>query len=166
MDIDTPDLMEYFLNFSAAVTGFSRFDLLGTGQASLYFSTIEGIIGGEIFRELLQTFHELYVRANSENDASILTEGITDQILMSGKLGPIASNIIKLWYSATWYQLPDPWREKFGARQNDTSFVVSPYAYPEGLLWQAIGVNPPGAKAPGYASWQYPPSVRLTSPKN
>ncbi len=166
MDIDTPEFMKYFLDFSAAVTGFSRFDLQGTGQASLYFSTIRGIIGDEIFGELLQTFHTLHQRANSENDPSILTEGITDEILISGKLGPITRNIIKLWYTATWYQLSPEWREKFGVRQNDNTFIVSPYAYPEGLLWRAIGVNPPGAKAPGYASWSYEPSIKFTSPQN
>ena len=162
MDIDRPEFMEYFLDFSAAVTGFSRFDLQGTGQVSLYFTTIRGIIGGDIFGELLQTFHDLDVKAKSENDESILTDGLNFEILVSGKLGPIARNIIKLWYVATWYQLPVAWREKFGARQNDTTFIVSPHAYPEGLLWPTIGVNPPAAKAPGYGTWSEPPSVKLS----
>ena len=26
-------------------------------------------------------------------------------------------------------------------------------------LWVAIGANPPGAKAPGYGSWAYPPQI-------
>ncbi|MEM9922715.1 MAG: hypothetical protein AAF915_03000 [Cyanobacteria bacterium P01_D01_bin.50] len=145
MDIDTPKFMEYFLDFSVAVTGFSRFDLQGTGQASLYFETIRGIIGGEMFRELLQTFQD----------------GGVDDILISAKLGPIARNIIKLWYMATWEQLPEAWRKTFGSRQNDSTFIVSPYAYPEGLLWSAIGVNPPAAKAPGYGTWSEPPSFTL-----
>ncbi|MDJ0717460.1 MAG: hypothetical protein QNJ54_25115 [Prochloraceae cyanobacterium] len=162
MDIDTPEFMEYFLDFSVAVTGFSRFDLQGTGQVSLYFSTIRGIIGDQIFGELLQTFHDLDRKAKRENNQSVLTDGISFEILVSGKLGPIARNIIKLWYTAIWYQLPSPWQEKFGARQNDITFIVSPYAYPEGLLWPAIGVNPPGAKAPGYGTWSEPPSVKLS----
>ncbi|MDJ0738046.1 MAG: hypothetical protein QNJ47_28995 [Nostocaceae cyanobacterium] len=145
-------------------TGFDQFHLQGTGQASLYFDTIRSIIGSNIFGEFLQIVHQLDERANSENNPSILIEGVNLEILVSGKLGPIARNIIKLWYTATWYQLPDVWRDKFGARQNDTTFIVSPYAYPEGLLWVAIGVNPPAAKAPGYESWSYPPSVTLPSP--
>ncbi len=155
------DFMEYFLDFSEKITGFTKFDLQGTGQASLYLDTVRGIIGDEILKELLETFHDLRERANNEHDDSILTEGITSEILMSARLGPIACNIIKLWYSAIWYQLPIEWREKFGARQNDTSFVVSPYAYPEGLLWRAVGANPRGAKPPGYASWNEKPSVAL-----
>ena len=35
--------------------------------------------------------------------------------------------------------------------------TASPQAYPDALLWRAVGSNPPGAKAPGYASWAHPP---------
>ncbi len=149
MDIDKPKFVEYFLDFSVAVTGFSRFELQGTGQTSLYFDTIRGVIGGEMFGELLQTFHD---------------HGL-GKILLSGKLAPIARNIIKLWYMATWEQLPSEWREKFGVSPNDSTFIAAPYAYPEGLLWQAIGVNPPAAKAPGYGTWSNRPSVTLPSPR-
>ena len=62
---------------------------------------------------------------------------------------------------ATWYQLPQSWRETFGVKESDRTFVVSPQAYPEGLLWPAIGVNPPAAKAPGYGTWSNPPLVTL-----
>jgi len=34
---------------------------------------------------------------------------------------------------------------------------VSPASYTEGLLWPTIGANPPGAKAPGFGTWAYPP---------
>jgi hypothetical protein len=36
---------------------------------------------------------------------------------------------------------------------------VNESAYTEGLLWVAIGANPPGAKAPGYGSWARPPQI-------
>jgi hypothetical protein len=139
MDINAAEYREYFLDISVALTGFSRFHLQGTGQATLYFDTIRDIIGGNIFGELLETF----------------------QILGSEKLGAIARNIIKLWYVATWYQLPQDWRDTFGTKANDKTFIPSPQAYPEGLLWPAIGVNPPGAKGLGYATWSEDPSVRL-----
>ncbi len=144
MDSNTYKLTkEHFLDFSAAVTGFSKFKLQGTGQVSLYFDTIRGVIGDEMFAELLQTFC-----GDSKN---------VDKIMASLKLGPIARNIIKLWYIATWEQLPLVWQEKFGATLNDGTFIASPYAYTEGLLWPVIGVNPPAAKAPGYATWSEPP---------
>lgn len=149
MSIDRSKSIEDFVNLSIVVTGFSRFDLYGTDQVNSYYNAVEKVIGREIFAELLETFHDL------ENQA----RGMRTEILGSEKLGPIARNIIKLWYVATWYQLPQSWREKFGVKENDVTFVVSPQAYPEGLLWPAIGVNPPAAKAPGYGTWSNPPLI-------
>lgn len=151
MNIDSPEArteaIECFLDFSVAATGFAKFELQGTGQTDLYFDTIRGVIGGDFFLELLQVFND---SGNTLND-----------IIASAKLGPIAANITKLWYVATWDELPDKWNETFGKRLNDSTFIPSPYAYPEGLLWTAIGVNPPAAKAPGYASWSEEPSITL-----
>ncbi len=164
MGIDTPDLMEYFLDFSVVVTGFSRFDLLGTGQADCYYQTVEEKIGKPILKELLDTFHGLELTAQKKYQPSILTEGLHSEILASGKLGPIARNIIKLWYTATWYELPDQSGKDFGVTLVDNSTCIpSPQAYPEGLVWRAVGVNPPGAKAPGYGTWSEEPSVKLTT---
>lgn len=106
MNINAPEFLGYFLDFSVVLTGFSRFHLQGTGQASLYFDTIRDIIGEDMFGELLQTFHRLELEAKNNNDESILTKGLRSEILGSEKLGPITRNIIKLWYVATWYQLP------------------------------------------------------------
>ena len=166
MDINASASMESFLDFSVVLTGFSRFHLQGTGQTSLYFSTIRDIIGEDILGEVLQTFHRLKLEAQNSNDESILTNGLRSDILGSEKLGPIARNIIKLWYMATWYELPQDWQDVFGAKENDKTFIPSPQAYPEGLLWPTIGVNPPGAKAPGYATWSEEPSVTLEEAKS
>ena len=159
MDIDTPEFMEYFLDLSVALTGFPKFNLQGTGQVSLYFSTIRDIVGGDMFRELLDTYHRLHVM--TVDNAAPLAKRLRSDILGSEKFGPIARNIIKLWYVATWYQLPSSWRTTFGANEKDQTFIVSPQAYPEGLLWPTIGVNPPAAKAPGYGTWSEPPTAKL-----
>ncbi len=143
MTIDDPKLMDYFLDFSVLATGYSRFHLLGTGQASLYFDTVRGVIGGEMFADFLETFNN---------------HGV-DWVLGSAKFGPIARNIIKLWYIATWEELPLLWKIGFGDKINDGTFIASPHAYPEGLVWQTVGVNPPAAKAPGYETWKYRPII-------
>jgi hypothetical protein len=75
------------------------------------------------------------------------------------KLGPIARNIIKLWYIGIWEPLPQHWIERYGPLDTNTGFMVNESAYTEGLLWVAIGANPPGAKAPGYGSWAHPPQI-------
>ncbi len=153
------ELIEYFLDFSVAITAFPRFDLQGTGQVDSYYDTVNNIIGDQMFEELLTTFHSLDVKANTTGDSEVLNKGIVRDILGSEKFGAIARNIIKLWYVATWYQLPRSWRETFGANEKDIDTVVSPQAYVEGLLWPTLGVNPRAAKAPGYGTWANPPEV-------
>ena len=151
------ELIEYFLGFSAVITGFYKFYLRGTGQVDSYYDTVNNIIGTEMFEGLLITFHNLDLKAKAEGDNSVLNEGILRDILGSEKFGAISRNIIKLWYLGTWYELPTSWREKFGNKEKDINFVVSPQAYNEGLLWPTLSVNPRAAKAPGYGTWAEAP---------
>ena len=46
-----------------------------------------------------------------------------------------------------------------GAHAAAETSTVTSASYQEGLLWRAIGANPPGAKAPGYGSWAKPPRI-------
>ena len=155
--------MEYFLDFSVAITAFPKFHLQGTGQMESYYNTVNDICK-KIFEELLTTFHSLDVKAKTTGDRSVLNKGIVRDILGSEKFGPIARNIIKLWYLGTWYQLPASWRETFGASEKDIDRVVSSQAYVEGLLWPTLGVNPRAAKAPGYGTWaEHPSSDKVNS---
>ena len=141
-------LPQRFLDFSSKVTAFSVFDLYGTGLAECYLSTVVRVLGQETLAELLDAYDR------TAGDAGTLrTEIFSDE-----KFGPVARNIIKLWYAGIWYELPSEWTESFGARENDGTFTASSQAYPEALLWRAIGANPPGAKAPGYGSWASPPA--------
>ena len=54
-----------------------------------------------------------------------------------------AEALIRLWYLGVW---------------NDA--VVDPEAYREGLLWRAVGTNPPGSRPPGYGTWALEPPLR------
>jgi hypothetical protein len=155
--VTTDSLLERFLALSAEVTAFSAFDLQGTGQAEPYLSSVADLVGDEVLGELL----DAYGRAADESadDPAARARLLYRDIFSSEKLGPIARNIIKLWYVGVWYELPPEWTESFGAYENNVTFVVSPAAYTEGLLWRAIGANPPGAKAPGYGSWAVAPRI-------
>lgn len=145
MDIDSDEFLKYFVDFSETATGFSASHLLESKQVEIYFRTVRAMLGDQIVSEFLLTFHR---------------DGF-NRLFTSEKLGPIARNIVKLWYVATWEQLPSGWNEKYGPVANDALFIVSPTAYTEGLLWQAIGVNPPGAKMPGYGTWSMAPASTL-----
>lgn len=142
---------ENFIRLSVKLCGISRFDLMGTGYASQYFSTVESIIGAGSLNHLLNVF------AGLPADAAACHAALPDAILDHTEFGPIARNIIKLWYTATWYQLPDSWRQQYGERPVDQDFVPFPYAYPESLLGPAVGAHPAGAKPTGHQSWIIPP---------
>jgi hypothetical protein len=160
--VTTQDLLERFLAFSAEVTAFSTFELLGTGQAESYLASVTGVVGEGALGELLDAYRRVGSEAGSEAGSQAGEDRkarLYRDIFSDEKLGPIARNIIKIWYVGAWYELPPEWTESFGARDGDVTFVVSPAAYTEGLLWRAVGANPPGAKAPGYGSWAGPPRI-------
>lgn len=143
-----------FLSLSCALTAFSEFNLLGTGLAHRYLQTLDDVVGVEITDRLLKAF-----AAIPEGDEKQRNHVLRVTILGDELLGDVARALTKLWYSGTWFELPAGWTERFGPKPNDTTFVVSPDAYVEGLLWKAIGAHPAGAKAPGYGSWAYPPQI-------
>jgi hypothetical protein len=153
---DTPRLSG-FLELSSRLTGFSVFELQGTGQAEPYLLTVTEVTGAAILDELLGAYARVQMAADGgESDLNGL---LRREILADEKLGPIARNIIKMWFVGIWYELPSAWRESFGVREADVMHMVSAGAYTEGLLWPTIGANPNGAKAPGYGSWARPPRI-------
>jgi hypothetical protein len=145
---------EQFILLSVQLCGISRYDLMGTGYAERYFETVEDIVGRELLLRLLGAFATLPS-----------AQGLPAAILNHPEFGPIARNIIKLWYTATWYELPFTWRENFGARPKDRTFVPFPYAYPESLLGPAVGAHPAGAKPTGHQSWTLPPKSLAIPPE-
>ncbi|WP_298271195.1 hypothetical protein [Gemmatimonas sp.] len=146
-----------FLALSSLLTGFTRFRLQGTGQADLYFTTVLAVVGEKTMNELLQA--HAVIAAHGATDETALESLLRRDILSHEKLGPVARNIIKLWFIGTWYELPAEWRDVFGAPARDGTFVPAPSAYVEGLLWPTIGANPAGAKGPGYGTWAEPPRI-------
>lgn len=151
------DLRAEFLALSAALTGFSVFRLEGTGQTDAYLTTIGDIVG-EATVDALVSVHRGLVDATGGDEAE-LQRGLRRELLSDAKLGPVARNLVKLWYVGTWYELPAAWRDTFGPSLRDRTFVVSPEAYTEGLLWPAVGANPAGSKPFGYGTWAKPPRI-------
>lgn len=145
-----------FCAFSAELTAWSVFDLRGTGLAETYLDTADDIVGRDVVDALLDRFDCLSAAAEVDGGLPVL---LRRDLLSDPKLGPVARNVIKLWYVGIWYELPRAWTEAYGARRGNVTFTVTPAAYVEGLLWPTIGANPPGAKAPGYGSWTQPPRI-------
>jgi hypothetical protein len=148
--------LDDFVAFSEAVTGFSAVRLQGTGQAEEYRATVADVAGDDVLDALLDAWTRVRDESDRGGDRDALLQS---EVFNDARLGPVARNVIKMWYVGTWYQLPKEWLDTYGVRGRDDMFTVSPRAYTEGLLWPAMGANPPGAKAPGYASWVGPPRI-------
>lgn len=147
-------MLDRFLKFSAEMTAFEVFDLRGTGMAEEYLAAVERVVGRGVLGALLDAYDRVGGATGEDRAARLRREVFGDE-----KLGPIARNVIKMWYIGVWYELPREWTEAFGAIPENVTFMVSATAYTEGLLWPAVGANPPGAKAPGYGSWADPPLI-------
>jgi hypothetical protein len=155
--VTAADRLADFLGLSAIVTAFTEFELLGTGLADAYLATVVDIVGEDTADALLEAYRR--VLAGAPEAGAAQDDLLRALIFSDAKLGPIARNVIKMWYVGIWYELPPAWTEAFGALGGNVTFTVSAAAYTEGLLWPAIGANPPGAKAPGYGSWADPPRI-------
>jgi len=141
-----------FVALSAALTGFRSVDLWGTGQVDPYLNELIATVGDGLVARLLQAGDEAL---RSPDPAKAL-----EQLVMSdAELGPVARNVIILWYLGQWNPLPNEWRDRHGASPLDVSRVISADAYRSGLVWTAIGAHPMGADPPGYGSWANPPAV-------
>ncbi len=153
-----PAPFDNFILLSVQLCGVSSFDLLGTGYTKAYYQTVESIVGPGSLQRLLDMFAALPTDPASN-------EALRAEILSHDEFGPIARNIIKLWYTATWFELPHDWHEKFGLYANDRTFIPYTYAYPESLLGPAVGAHPAGAKPTGYQSWTLPPEYLPIPPE-
>ncbi|WFU12036.1 hypothetical protein QA646_19010 (plasmid) [Rhizobium sp. CB3090] len=138
-----------FIALSSALTGFNAMKLHATDLAETYLGVLDQIVPTDIVNDLLDSFREL--PANGDG-------GPLPAILRDPQLGPIARNVIMLWYCGTWQQLPEGWRTAFGASPLDKTHLVSGAAYQAGLQWLAAGAHPPGAKQQGFGAWALAPA--------
>lgn len=146
--------MADFLRFSEEVTAFTIVELRGTGNARSFLDTVDSVVGADVTDALLAAYTALDWTTGDAREAALRRTVFGDE-----RLGPVARNVIKMWYVGNWYQLPKAWRERFGARPKDVDFTVSANAYTQGLLWPAVGANPAGANPPGYGAWAWPPQI-------
>ena len=145
-----------FVALSAILTGFDSVELWGTGMVETYAEVVTGTVGQEISDKLWAATTRIIARDGA--DESQLETAVRREILASPMLGPIARNIIQLWYVSTWNELPKSWRNLYGNHPNDTTRIISSEAYAQGLVWEVIGAHPPAAKQPGFDSWSRPPA--------
>lgn len=144
--------IDEFLALSVVLTGFAPYDLQGTGVADELLATLWRIVP-QPARELLDTWRAI---AQAPPPGGV-DEGVRTRILGDAKLGPVARNVITMWYTGLWVPLPTQWHYAYGAFPEDQNQVVSALAYQESLVWKAAGTHPMGARQPGFGTWALPP---------
>ncbi|MGW3204027.1 hypothetical protein [Streptomyces sp. NPDC001135] len=162
----TAPSFEEFLRLSVDLTAFEETDLLGTGLAHQYLAKVRAACGDETVIALLDAHRAARTDAGDTGshdrtplDRDLFDRALRHRIFSDDRLGPVARNVIKLWYAGMWYALPPEWTDRYGAQAAGEASTVTAASYQEGLLWRAIGANPPGAKGPGYGSWAQPPRI-------
>ncbi|MEV5483644.1 MULTISPECIES: hypothetical protein [Streptomyces] len=146
-----------FLRLSSALTGFTESDLTGTGLAEAYHWVMVDRAGGEAVGRLLGRFTA--AEQSAEADPELLHEALDRQVMGDPEHGPLARNLVRLWYVGIWQALPDAWHERYGSarRSADATFVPAPDSYARSLIWRTAGAPPRGAQAPGFGSWARAP---------
>jgi len=144
-----------FVALSAFLTGFDEIQLLGSGLAEEHFAVLTDVLPADIVQDLLAAFDAL--PSGDDRQAAASTTLIADP-----RLGPVARNIIVLWYSGTWTQMPSAWRDAYGASPLDTTRTTSGAAYRAGLQWLVAGAHAPGAAHQGFGAWALQPKMPVS----
>lgn len=149
--------IENFLGLSALLTGFGSVVLAGTGMTGEYLRTLAVALPTGVLEELLAGYAKL--PSGSAHDAAI------ESMLQDPKLGPVARNLMLLWYTGAWTSLPAIWHDVYGAAPADKSGVVSAEAYQAGLQWIAAGAHAAGSAQQGFGAWSLPPDLSNLPPE-
>jgi hypothetical protein len=153
----TGERAERFLAMSVILTGYGRLQLSGTGLTTAYLRVIDSALPGGVLDDLLGMFGR--VLAGSRSSDADLAANVASVILDDLRLGPVARNVILLWYCGTWHALSDAWHGAYGAPRRDTAGVVPAQAYKGGLQWAVAGAHPAGARQQGFGAWSAPPET-------
>jgi hypothetical protein len=153
-----PSQLDAFVAISAVLTGYDRAELFGTGCAEDYCHQFRQVLPEIILAEFFS--HVPALEKAMAEDAKSATLKVRELYLSSEKLGPPARSLIQLWYLGQWAPLPQEWRRAYGASRFDVTRIISTRAYKEGLVWDAIGAHPMGAKQQGFGAWAAEPPKR------
>ena len=168
-DVSSPQDMMAFLLLSEALTGVDKLllapelelnkdDILsskpGTDPINIkndYFRWINAKDSTSSFATLLQ-----FVKDNpksSQSDIIAFVNAGNDDIKF------LARSIVLLWYLGSWYEPKDLKTQATAANPDriNSSEVLSPKAYTQGLVWQIAGAHPMGYSNLQFGYWSRNP---------
>jgi Membrane bound FAD containing D-sorbitol dehydrogenase len=143
--------LDNFVGLSAVLTGFSADDLnpqfSPAPVAVEYLQTLQSKVDAQLVSRLLSTYQAIAAEPPDAQPALVHA-----QILQDPDLGPVARNIIRMWYLSIWYTDYQGMVTGFS-----DGVVVSSNAYTKGLAWDAMQAHPMGYSEMHYGYWADPP---------
>ncbi|GAB5419332.1 MAG: hypothetical protein Crog4KO_27610 [Crocinitomicaceae bacterium] len=128
---------DVFMSISAATTGFDVGELQSTGMGETYYRHILDSVEEATFIQFLNVSAEILENSHSVEQLNIK---ISEHLIAHDGMNELLEKIITVWYLGTW---------------NGT--YVNAESYPQGLAWKTFHGHPPGAKQPGFKSWNVKP---------
>jgi hypothetical protein len=134
-------MLHEFIAMSSTLTGTQDLD---RGIAERYLERISKDTEGGKLNDLLRVFGEIQAAGGDT------TEAIRQRIMNDAALGPLAQQIIVLWYTSAIHK-----QDEQGGHLFD--FPDDPNEYFSGLVWTAIRAHPLGLSGGYFGHWKYPP---------
>lgn len=153
--------LDNFVGLSAILTGFSAADLNPQFSpepvAVEYLQTLQAKVDAALVAHLLATYQTIAAQfPPAEQPAQVQS-----QILADAQMGPVARNVLRMWYLSIWYtDYNDPNNPVTGFSDGT---VVSSNAYIKGLAWDAAQAHAMGYSEMHYGYWADEPQP-LDSP--
>jgi hypothetical protein len=144
-----------FAALSAILTGYSTAELYGTGCLEDYQQHVLKVLPPDLCAAFFASGPDLLELKDADPEEA--WRRVRQEYLSSEAFGPPARALIELWYLGQWSPLPEDWRQAYGSSRFDVAKIISARAYKEGLVWNAIGAHPMGAKQQGFGAWALPP---------
>jgi hypothetical protein len=147
--------LQQFAALSEVLTGYGQETILPKldtqQQAEEYLKTLysPGLVPVASLKLLTDTWNNIATMPKTDQEQQVKT-----QIMANTELGPIAKNIIYMWFLGIWYDLTVP----PGTFPNK-DFVVSSKAYKNGLVWNTMGAHPMGYSEGVFGYWSTPPVI-------
>src|ERR1700692_1249159 len=98
------DAVDAFLRLSAALTGFDRVELLGTGMVPRYYDELTRITGARHVGALLAAAGR--VESGHPASGEDFDRAFRERILDDERFGPVARRVVPMWYIGSWGPLP------------------------------------------------------------
>jgi hypothetical protein len=141
--------LDTFVALSSILTGYPESTLKPGADTQKLSELYFNVLNKEVPSEVVSQLNTIFLGLSNPDETTVKTQIVNDPTL-----GPIAKNIIKMWYLGIWYDLNG---------NADASYVVSSIAYKNGMVWSTMYAHPMGYSEENFGYWNTAPNTNLTT---